>query len=140
MLVAYVLILLILVALQFCCWWRASGLEKKFVRLAGEVDELMKRAADGPKGGNIGGKPDATRAAMDLYRLAIVAQKRESAEERYTFWQTLMERFSGWRKALTTFRGKVSPYLAGIFDLSSVLVTLHMIGVDVERVRAVFGL
>lgn len=135
MLVAYVTVLLILVTLQFLFWWKSSGLEKKYVRLAAEVDGLTKLTT--AKGG---GKPCLSETALNMHQLALAAERRDRTERRYTFWQAWVERMVNWRKSLVSFRGKLSPYLAGVFDLSGVLVTLHVIGVDVGRVRTLIGL
>lgn len=137
MVMMYLALVIVLAVVQFLFRWRASALERAYVRIAGEADALVKKAA--VRGGNVN-KPDPYNAARQQYELALMVLKRDTTEQRYSRWQGLAERLANWRKALTAYKGKILPYAVGMVDLGAVLFVLSSLGVTAQQVRTLIGL
>jgi len=136
-LLLYIALIVVLATVQLLFRWRASALERRYVRIAGEADKLVKQS--NVRGGNTN-KPDPYAAARQQYELALVVLQRDRTEKRYTYWQGLAERLANWRKGLTAYKGKLLPYAVGMLDLTALIVALHAFGLGVNELRALIGL
>lgn len=136
MLLFYVVLLVALALVQVALNWRVRRLERRYVRVAGDADALLKQA---PRGGTTN-RQDALVAAKHQYALAQVALKRDTVEARYTRWQAAAERFAAVRRALAGYRGKAVPYAVGMLDVVAAVAVLDQYGVGVAQLKALLGL
>lgn len=126
MILLYTALLFVLTVAGFLVKRRATGLEKKFIRLAAKADEVLRQPL--PRQGNRG-EPEPYAAAKRQYLLGQLAQKRDRVEARYTAWQTLGERFDKWTARLRQWKGKKLPYTFGVLDVAALLAGLDYLGV-----------
>ena len=121
MIFLYTLVLLLLGSAYFLCKRRVASLEKKYTRVAKEADALVRHPAYRETNGN---RADPYQAAKRQYQLALLAQKRDRVEARYTAAQTFRERFDKLVARVRGWKGKVVPYAFGALDVGLVLVAL----------------
>ena len=121
MLVVYLSALLLLGVVQFLLRRRVARLERAYVRAATMADAVLRKV--GYKDGN-GGRPDPLQAAKRQYQLALLAQKRDRVEARYTAAQLGRERFGKLAARVRGWKGKALPYALGVLDVGLVLVAL----------------
>jgi hypothetical protein len=125
MIVVYVGLLLLLGLAGWLARARVGRLEKRYSRLAAEVDALARRPLH--KQGN-GRDPDLIESARRHYQLALLVQARDRLEARYETWQRRTERLFGWFKGLRHWRGRTAPYLVGAVDTVAGYLALDAFG------------
>ena len=136
MVVLYLFARLVLGVVHLLVRWRVARLERRFIRLAGEADALLKTSMQ--RGGT--NRSDPFVAARNQYDLALLAKKRDRVEERYLSWQKFSERFGAFRRGVAGYRGRWLPYVFGLVDLSAIVLTLSHFGIDVMEMRSLMGL
>ena len=125
MILLYVALLALLLAARLLIAVRVGRLEKKYMRVSRQAQELASQPVF--KQGN-GARPDPYKAAKHQYELGRVAQKRDRVEARYTAWQSLSERVSRLTRRLTAWRGRTAPYLVGALDTALAVAALQLLG------------
>ena len=136
MLVLYVALLLVFALVQVVLRWRVGRLERRFIRVAADADQLLKQST--LRGGT--NRVDPFVSIRQQHQLTQMALKRDRVETRYATWQSLSETFARFRARLFGYQGKVLPYLLGGFDVAVVLVALDQYGISVEQIKTLIGL
>jgi hypothetical protein len=121
MIFVYLFLLLLLMGAQRWLKRRVASLEKKYVRVAKEADALVRQPVYRDGNGN---RSDPYQVAKRQYQLALLAQKRDRVEARYTAAQTFRERFDRLVARIRGWKGKALPYALGVLDVGLVLVAL----------------
>ena len=104
--------------------WRARRLEKTYVRLADDADALLRQSTLREGNGN---RLDPYQTAKRQYRLGLMAQKRDAAEDKYLVWQSRADRFAALRAGLAAWKGRALPYTFGAVDVAMVLSLIEML-------------
>lgn len=125
MLLIYLAVLLLLGVVRLYYWHRASRLEKKYVHLSKEAKKLANQPQY--RAGN-GNKPrDTYQHAKQQYELGRLVEKRDQVEQKYTRWQAGSDALGKKWSALTTWKGKVTPYFFGIVDAVILIMLVQML-------------
>lgn len=125
MIFLYTTVVVVLGAAHVLLKRRAAALEKKFVRLSGQANELVHQAASRPGNSNRG---DPYEAAKRQYQLALLATRRDRVEARYGAWQDRADRVGKLRVRLRGWKGKKLPYTFGALDVAGLLALADYLG------------
>jgi hypothetical protein len=126
MILLYTLLLFLLTTVKFLVSWRARYLERKFARIAGSVEKLV-REQDAKQGSSY--KYDACLSAKRSYELGSLVQQRDAVESRYLGWQSMAERLTRWAGNVRGWKGRKLPYTLGVLDVSMLLYVIDYLGV-----------
>jgi hypothetical protein len=124
MIVLYTLLLVLLAVMLFVFRRRASGLEKKFVRISKQADELIRQPY---RCGNTN-RADACESAKRQYHLALLANKRDRVERLYNRWQDRADRTSKWLAGVRRWKGRKLPYTFGVLDVVGLMALIDFCG------------
>jgi hypothetical protein len=144
MIFLYTSALVLLGVAHFLVKRRARTLEKKFVRVTRQADEILRQSSWRDGNSN---RADPYQAAKRQYRLAVLATQRDKVEGRYAAWQDRSDRLAKLKARLKGFRGKKLPYTFGVLDFAGTLALIDYLGAGryvnarglVEAVTALFG-
>jgi len=126
MIVLYTSLTVLLAVMSFVFKRRASALEKRFVRISRQADDLIRQPY---RAGN-SNRADACDAARRQYQLALVATRRERVEKQYNRWQSRAERVAKWLSALRRWKGRKLPYTLGALDVMGLMALIDYCGAD----------
>jgi hypothetical protein len=126
MILLYTTTLFLLGTLKVLVSWRARILERKFVRIAADVDQMLREPAFKPGNSN---KADACVSAKRMIALGELALARDRVEAKYFAWQRWSDRCAGWVNAVSDWKGKKLPYTLGAVDVWMLLYTVDYLGV-----------
>jgi hypothetical protein len=121
MLFLYTLALCLLVGGHFLIRRRVAALEKKYSRVAKEADNLLRNQ----QGVN---RIDPYQNAKRQYRLALLADRRDKVETRYTAWQDRSERLGKLLARLRAWKGRKLPYTFGALDVVGAFALVDYLG------------
>lgn len=113
MILLYTMLLTLLGSVKLMVSLRAKALERKFVRLAASVTQLLRETEFKP--GN--GKADPCATAKRTLALGQLVEKRDHVEAKYFTWQRWTDRLTKWVGALSDWKGKKLPYTMGAIDI-----------------------
>jgi hypothetical protein len=125
MIFLYTLLVVLLGATHLLIKRRAAALEKKFVHVTKEADEVLRQPGYRP--GNAS-RPDPYYAAKRQYQLALLAGKRDRVESRYTTWQDRADKLGKLRNRLRAWKGRKLPYTFGVLDVAGALALIDYLG------------
>ena len=125
MILLYSALILVLGLAKFVIGRRVKSLEKKYARMAREVDALVKQSSFKP--GN-GCRIDPSETAKRQYQIGLHAQKRDRVEAKYVAWQRSADRFGRWVGNLRSWKGKTLPYTFGAVDVVFILGAIDYLG------------
>jgi hypothetical protein len=125
MIFLYTCLLLLLAGAHFLTRRRVRALEKKYTRIASEADELLRKGQFRCGNGN---RQDPYQNARQQYQLALLAEKRERTEARYTAWQGRAERLAKLRARVRGWKGRKLPYTLGVLDVVGTLALIDYLG------------
>jgi hypothetical protein len=138
MMLLFNLTLLVLSCVQklFAC--RAARLERKFARLAHEVNSLARDRVF--KEGN-STRFDPFQAAKRQYLLGALVQKQDRLEAKYDTWALRAEKLERLAARLRQWKGRLVPYVVGAFDTVGLgcLIDYVTLG-DIVRLRQLLGM
>ena len=143
MIFVYSTALVLLGAAHFLVRRRAASLEKKFIRVSKQADDLLRQSTYRDGNSNRG---DPYLAAKRQYRLAVLADQRDRVEGRYTNWQVRSDKLSKLKARLRNWKGRKLPYTLGVLDVTGALALIDYLGAGqyvnarglVEAVTALF--
>jgi hypothetical protein len=124
MIVLYTLLTVLLAVMLFLFRRRARGLEKKYVRISKQADDLIRQPY---RSGNTN-RADACESAKRQYQLALLATKRERVERLYNRWQDRADRTSKWLAAMRRWKGRKLPYTLGVLDVVGLMALIDYCG------------
>jgi hypothetical protein len=117
---------------------RVAGLEKKYTRLAGSADELLRTPLYRKGNSSL---PDPYLSAKRQYQLGLLAQRRDRIEGKYAAWQTFSEKFDRFVKRFRGWQGRKLPYTCGVLDVAATLYIIDYLGFgQVVNARALVDL
>ncbi len=125
MIFVYTVALVVLGAAHFLVKRRAAALEKKFIRVSKQADELLRQSTYRDGNSNRG---DPYLAAKRQYKLAVLADQRDRVENRYTTWQARAERLYKLRVRMKAWKGRKLPYTLGVLDVTGALALIDYFG------------
>jgi hypothetical protein len=125
MILLYTMLMLLMNAFKAMLSWRARMVERKYVKLAAAVAQLVREAEVKP--GN--GKLDPIAVAKRVFLLGELAQKRDRVEANYFGWQRWADCWAGWSRTLHAWQGKKLPYTLGAVDVWMLLGLVDYLGV-----------
>jgi hypothetical protein len=114
-------ILLLLNGVKFLFARRATGLERKYARLAKEVNGTLRDALF--KEGN-STRHDPCQAAKRHYRLGLLVERKDRLEAKHYRWAHRVERLSRLIEKLRGWQGRLVPYAVGAIDVVTTLCTI----------------
>jgi hypothetical protein len=106
--------------------WRASRMERRFVRYAAQADQLAKDLSR--RGGN-NSLPDPLANARRQYELGRLVQIRDRYADRYDVWEGRATRFRKLRLRMLAAKGRLIPYLLGVGDVVGAIALLTAGGI-----------
>jgi hypothetical protein len=122
MLLLYTLLLALLVGGHLLIRRRAVALEKKYARIAKEAEELLRNQREGVN------RIDPYQNARRQYRLALLADRRDTVESRYTTWQDRSDRLGKLIGKLRAWKGRKLPYTLGALDVAGAFALVDYLG------------
>ncbi len=125
MIFVYTVALVLLGAAGFLVKRRAVALEKKFIRVSKQADDLLRQSTYRDGNSN---RLDPYLAAKRQYRLAVLADQRDRVEGRYTAWQGRAERLGKLKARLKAWKGRKLPYTLGVLDVTGALALIDYLG------------
>jgi hypothetical protein len=125
MIFLYTAAIVLLGAAHFVVRRRAVALEKKFIRVSRQADELLRQSTYRDGNANRG---DPYLAAKRQYRLAMVADQRDRVEGRYTAWTVRSEKLNKLKARLRNWKGRKLPYTFGVLDVAGTLALIDYLG------------
>ncbi len=143
MIILYTALLLLVGVAHLLIKRRVAALEKRYARVAGEAEELLRQGNYREGNSN---RQDPYQSAKRQYKLAMLAEKRDSVESAFVRWDRRSERFAKLRERLRAWKGRKLPYTFGALDVAFVLSAIDYLGVGqflnarhlVEAVAALF--
>jgi hypothetical protein len=118
--------LLILVGLAyFLTKRRVAALEKKYSQVVKDADDLLRQSHYRDGNSN---RQDPYQSAKRQYQLALLAQKRDKVETRYSAWHRRAERLGKLRHRLRAWKGRKLPYTFGALDVAATLGLIDYFG------------
>ena len=134
MIVVYTALIFVLGAARILFSWRTRMLERKYARVAREVDGLLKQPAYRDGNSN---RLDPLAAARRGYVLGLMVQKRDQVEAKFMTWQRQADRFKRDVAHVQSWKGKTLPYTLGAVDIACVLGLIDHFGFrDAVSLRA----
>jgi hypothetical protein len=124
MIVLYTFLTVLLSVWLFICRRRVRALEKKYVRIQKQADDLLRQPYR-PGNSNRG---DICESAKRHYQLALVATRRDRAEARFNRWQARAERAAKRVAALRRWKGRKLPYTFGVIDTAMLMYLIDYCG------------
>jgi hypothetical protein len=124
MIVLYTLLIVLLAVMHFLFRRRARALEKKYVRVSKQADDLLRQPY---RVGN-SNRADACESAKRQYQLAMIATRRDKVERQYNRWQDRSERTAKWLAALRRWKGRKLPYTFGVLDVIGLMALIDYCG------------
>jgi hypothetical protein len=125
MIFVYSLALFLLGLVNFLIKRRVASLEKKYLRVAREADQLVRQPVLREGNSN---RNDPCQAAKRQYLLGLLTQKRDRIETRYTGWQALSERMLKLAAHVRGWKGRTLPYTFGARDVAFFLTLADYLG------------
>lgn len=125
MILLYTMFLFLLGMLKGMVGWRARGLERKFVRLAADVDKLLKEGDVKPGNKSMA---DPCLVAKRMLALGALVEKRDRVEAKYFVWQRWTDRLTKWVNGLREWKGKKLPYTLGAVDVWMLMCLVDYLG------------
>jgi hypothetical protein len=125
MIFLYMSLVVLLATLHFLVKRRAVRLEKKFIRVTRQADEVLRQSSTRDGNSN---RADPYQAAKRQYRLALLANQRDRVESRYAAWQVRSEKLAKMRARLRGWKGRKLPYTFGVLDVTAALAAIDYLG------------
>jgi hypothetical protein len=125
MLFLYTFVLLLVGVAHFLTKRRVVGLAKKYEKVVKDADTLIRQSNFREGNSN---RQDPYLSAKRQYQLALLAQKRDQMEDRYSRWQSRAERLSKFRTRLRSWQGRKLPYTFGVLDVTAALALVDYLG------------
>jgi hypothetical protein len=126
MILLYTFLVFFLVAVKVLTDRRVAGLERKYAKTAGKVDQLW-RVPVFKEGSNT--RLDPCLMAKRQYQLGLLVQKRDQLEGKHEAWQARADRVARWLRRVRGWKGKKLPYTFGVVDVSLLLYLIDQLGV-----------
>ncbi len=126
MIILYTALLLLVGVAHLLIKRRVAALEKRYARVAGEAEELLRQGNYREGNSN---RQDPYQSAKRQYKLAMLAEKRDSVESAFVRWDRRSERFAKLRERLRAWKGRKLPYTFGALDVAFVLSAIDYLGV-----------
>jgi hypothetical protein len=126
MILLYTMILFLLGAIKQMVALRARALERKFVKLALAVDNLLRQPEYKPGNSN---KFDPCANAKKTLLLGQLVAERDRIEAKHFAWQRWTDRLTGWVNTAGDWKGKKLPYSMGAVDVWMILCLIDYFGV-----------
>jgi hypothetical protein len=114
MILLYTTLLTLLGLVKFLVSMRTRALERKFVRFAAAVAQLLREQEIRPGNSN---KIDPATSAKRTLMLGQLVEKRDRVEAKYFAWQRWTDRLTRWMANATDWKGKKLPYTLGAIDV-----------------------
>ena len=134
----YQFLLFLLSGVQMVFARRAAKLERKFARLAKEVNVLCREPVH--KEGN-SGKPDPFQLAKRQYLLGALVQKKDRLEAKHFGWAQRAEKLSQLVTRLRAWKGRLAPYALGVVDVTlAICLVDYLTQGDLVNLRQLVGL
>lgn len=124
MIVVYVLALVFLTTFRAITGWRAAQWEAYFLNLTVEADDALKESKSA--GGN-----DLAQGRAQM-KLARLADKQDSAESSYKWWNGWKERFGSTLNGLWEYRNTSAGYAFAKVDALIALAVVSYLGLSVD--------
>jgi hypothetical protein len=125
MIFVYSVALFLLGLVHFLIKRRVASLEKKYLRVVREADELVRKPLYREGNSN---RLDPVTAAKRQYTLGVLGQKRDHVEARYTSWLGKSERLAKWIARVRGWKGRTLPYTFGALDVAFFLTLADYLG------------
>jgi hypothetical protein len=125
MIFLYTALLLLVGVVHFLIKRRVASLEKKYSRVVKEADDLIRQGNYREGNSN---RHDPYQSAKRQYRLAMLAEKRDRMEGRYSRWHRRAERVSKLRQHLRAWKGRKLPYTFGALDVACAMGLIDYLG------------
>lgn len=124
MMMIFHVVMLLLNGVKFLCACRAAALERKYARLAKDVNASLRDALY--KEGN-SNKHDPFQAAKRQYLLGALVERKDRLEALHYRWATRVDRLSRLIGRLRGWHGRLVPYAMGAVDMVTTLCTLDYV-------------
>lgn len=125
MIFLYTALLLLVGVVHFLIKRRVAALEKKYSSVVKEADDLIRQGNYREGNSN---RPDPYQTAKRQYKLALLAEKRDRMETRYSTWHRRAERLSKLRQRLRAWKGRKLPYTFGALDVACAMSLVDYFG------------
>ena len=125
MIFLYTALLLLVGVAHFLIKRRVAAVEKKYSRVVKDADDLLRQ--QNHRDGN-SNRQDPYQSAKRQYQLALLAQKRDLMETRYSAWHRRSERLGKLRHRLRAWKGRKLPYTFGVLDVVGTLSLIDYLG------------
>lgn len=125
MIFLYTAALLLIGAAYFLFKRRAAAFERKYTNVAKEADGLLRQLAHRDGNNN---RQDPYLNAKRQFKLAMLAEKRDRIESRWSAWQKRAERLGQFRRRLMAWKGRKLPYTFGVLDVAGALAMIDYFG------------
>jgi hypothetical protein len=125
MIVLYTALLLLVGVAHFLIKRRVASLEKKYSGVVKEADDLLRQGNHRDGNSN---RQDPYQSAKRQYKLAMLAEKRDRMETRYSTWHGRSERLSKLRHRLRAWKGRKLPYTFGVLDVACAMSAIDYLG------------
>ncbi len=125
MIFLYTALLFLVGVAHFLSKRRVAALEKKYSKVVKDADDLLRQS--NYRDGN-SNRQDPYQSAKRQYQLAMLAQKRDRMETRYSTWHQRAERLSKLRHRLRAWKGRKLPYTFGALDVAGTLGLIDYFG------------
>jgi hypothetical protein len=126
MIFLYTFLLLFLGIVKALIDRRVARLERKYARVAGAADVLVRQPVLREGNSN---KSDPCQLAKRQFLLGSLVQKRDRIEAKHVAWQQCSDTFGRLIAGLRDWKGKKLPYTLGVLDVSCVLYLIDYLGV-----------
>lgn len=125
MIFLYTALLLLVGVAFFLTKRRVAALEKKYSKVVKDADDLLRQSHYRDGNSN---RQDPYQSAKRQYQLALLAQKRDQVETRYSAWHKRAERLGKFRHRLRAWKGRKLPYTFGVLDVATTLGLIDYFG------------
>jgi hypothetical protein len=125
MIFLYSALLFVLVVARFLVARRVASLEKQYVRVARQADELFRRSSYRDGNSN---RADPYQAAKKQLQLGLLAEKRDKVEARFVRWQARADRLGRAVARVRGWKGRKLPYAFGVLDVAGALALIDYLG------------
>lgn len=125
MILLYTALLLLVGVAYFVMKRRVAALEKKYSRVIKEADDLLRQSSHRDGNSN---RQDPYQSAKRQYQLAMLAQKRDRMESRFSKCHSRAERLGKLRQRMRAWKGRKLPYTFGALDVATTLGLIDYFG------------
>jgi hypothetical protein len=125
MIFLYTALMLLVGVAYFFLKRRVAALEKKYSGVVKEADNLIRQS--GYREGN-SNRHDPYQHAKRQLKLALLADKRDRMEAKYSTWHRRAERMGKLRQRLRAWKGRKLPYTFGVLDVTGALALIDYLG------------